>query len=257
MNRIGRLVRDVKAGGALLPTGILGVAWVVGPTIFGAGLLWYLGPVSTWLQDQGVFGWVIYVGVFALMSGLGFFPTTAQVVVGGWVFGFFGGISGALLGVAGGGALGFLIARTVSRSTLEDFIDRFQKAKLLRQTLLASGAPRTIFIVALFRMPPHFPFALSNLLISATGVPLRSFLVGSVLGMAPRLSLLAFASAAAAAGGSHDIQEFLREGPGWTVAIVGVVALAIALAILGEIGRRTLAKAVAKTGTEPSNLPLD
>lgn len=229
----------------LAPTGLLGVFWVAAPTVFGAGLLWYLGPVSEWLLAQPTAGWLLYVGIFALMSGLGFFPTTAQAVVGGWVFGFGWGYSGALLGVVGGAAIGYGIARFVSASKVVVFIDQFPKARIIREALILRGTPKTTLIVALFRMPPHFPFALSNLLLSATGVPLRSFIPGTLLGMAPRLGILAFAAAAAAAGGSRDLQDFITQGPGWWVAIAGVAALAITLSILGEIGRRALIVATA------------
>lgn len=239
----------------LAPTGLLGAFWVAAPTLFGAGLLWYLGPVSEWLRDQPVAGWLIYIAIFSVLSGVGILPTTAQVVVGAWVFGFAWGYAGALLGVMGGGTLGYAIARLVSASKVEHFIDRFEKARILRRTLVATGAPRTTVIVALFRMPPHFPFALSNLLLSAAGVPFRCFLPGSVLGMAPRLAVIAFISAAAAAGGSRDIQDFIAEGPGLWVALAGLAAMAIALGILGEFGRRALANATAKAKFGESPMP--
>ena len=232
----------------LAPAGILGAFWVLAPTVFGAALIWYLGDVAGWLKAQPVAGWAMYVAIFAIMSGVGCFPTTAQTVVGAWVFGFGWGLAGALTGVVGGAAIGFGIARFVSASKVEEFIDRFPKARLLRQALLSRGAPRTTFVVALFRMPPHFPFALSNLLLSASGVPLRSFLAGTLIGMTPRLGVIAFVAAAAASGGSRDIQDFIRNGPGLWVAIAGVATLAIALAILGEIGRRALASATTPDG---------
>jgi len=225
----------------LAPTGVLGVAWVVAPTIGGAALIWYLGTAADWLRSWPVGGWLIYVVFFAAMSGLGILPTTAQSVVGAWVFGFAAGYGGALVGVAGGAALGYAIARAVSAERVERFIDRFPKARVLRGALLARGSPKTLIVVAVFRMPPHFPFALSNLLLSATGVPFRSFLPGSVLGMAPRLGVIAFASAAAAASGARDLQEFITRGPGLWVAVSGFVALAVALLLLGELGRRALA----------------
>lgn len=234
----------------LAPTGLLGAFWVLAPTVFGAGLLWYLGSVAEWLHGQPTAGWVIYVGIFAVMSGLGFFPTTAQSVVGAWVFGFAWGLAGALLGVVGGAAIGFAIARMVSASNVEEFIDRFPKARLLREALIARGAPQTTLVVALFRMPPHFPFALSNLLLSASGVPLRSFLSGTLLGMAPRLGVISFFAAAAASGGSRDIQDFIRNGPGIWVAVGGLAVLAVALGLLGEIGRRALANATDRAAVE-------
>jgi uncharacterized membrane protein YdjX (TVP38/TMEM64 family) len=234
----------------LAPTGLLGAFWVLAPTVFGAGLLWYLGTAAEWLHAQPTAGWFIYITIFAVMSGLGFFPTTAQSVVGGWVFGFGWGLSGALMGVLGGATIGFVIARMVSAYKVEEFIDRFPKARLLRKTLLTRGAPKTTLVVALFRMPPHFPFALSNLLLSASGVPLKSFLVGTLLGMAPRLGVLSFFAAAAASGGSRDIQDFIKNGPGIWVALGGVAVLAVALAILGEIGRRALASATAQESSD-------
>lgn len=229
----------------LAPTGLLAAFWIIAPTICGAGLIWYLGTAVDWLRAQPAAGWVIYVSIFAVMSGLGFFPTTAQSVVGGWVFGFGWGLAGALMGVVGGAGIGFAIARMVSARKVEVFIDQFPKARILREALIMRGTTRTTLLVALFRMPPNFPFALSNLLLSASGVPVKSFLAGTFIGMMPRLAVITFAAAAAASSGARDLQDFIKNGPGLWVAVAGIAAMVAALSVLGEIGRRALANAAA------------
>ena len=70
--------------------GILALAWVTLPALFGFWLLAEIGNVSDWFDrweiDHGlVISLLVYVAVFALSSGLGLLPTYAQAFLGGWV----------------------------------------------------------------------------------------------------------------------------------------------------------------------------
>jgi uncharacterized membrane protein YdjX (TVP38/TMEM64 family) len=229
---------------ALGPASLLGLAWTAAPAVCGTLLLAGIGPVSEWLLYHRPLGLALYTAVFVLGAGLGFLPTYAQSILGGWVFGVAAGLPAALLGFTGGGALGYAIARRVSKDRVEELIARKEKARAIRDALVGRGPGRTLLVVVLLRLPPNSPFALTNLVMAATGVPLPAFVAGTFLGMLPRTAVAVALAAAAASTGAEDIQTFVRHrGP--FLLIAGVVGGMAVLGVLGAIARRALRRVAA------------
>jgi uncharacterized membrane protein YdjX (TVP38/TMEM64 family) len=224
---------------ALGPTGLLGVAWTAAPAVCGTLLLVGLAPVSEWLLYHRSLGLALYVAVFVLAGGFGLLPTYAQSILGGWVFGVAVGLPAALVGFTGGGLLGYQVARLVSKDNVEELIERNPRARAIREALVGRGPWRTLLVVALLRLPPNSPFALTNLVMATTGVPLPAFVGGTLLGMLPRTAVAVALAAAASATGAEDIQTFVRhQGPGLLVA--GIVGGMAVLGVVGVIARRAL-----------------
>jgi uncharacterized membrane protein YdjX (TVP38/TMEM64 family) len=202
-------------------------------------LLASLAPVSEWLLYHRPVGLALYTVGFVLGAGLGLLPTYAQSILGGWVFGVAAGLPAALLGFTGGGWLGYAVARRVSKDRVETLIDRNEKARAIREALVGRGALRTFLVVVLLRLPPNSPFALTNLVMATTGVPLPAFLAGTALGMLPRTAVAVSLAAAASATGAEDIQTFVRHrGP--LLLVAGVVGGVAVLGVLGAIARQAL-----------------
>jgi uncharacterized membrane protein YdjX (TVP38/TMEM64 family) len=224
---------------ALGPTGLLGIAWTAAPAVCGTLLLAALGPLSEWLLYHRPLGLALYTVVFVLGAGLGFLPTYAQSILGGWVFGVGLGLPAALLGFTGGGLLGYRVARRVSRDRVLALIETNPKARAIRDALVGRSPWRTVLIVTLLRLPPNSPFALTNLVMATTGVPLPAFLAGTFLGMLPRTAVAVALAAAAASTGAEDIQTFVRHrGP--VLLLAGIVGGMAVLGVVGAIARRAL-----------------
>jgi uncharacterized membrane protein YdjX (TVP38/TMEM64 family) len=222
------------------PAGVLAIAWTVLPAILGITMLVQLGPISEWLHDQGTAGIAIYIGTFAITAGFGVLPTYAQAILGGWVFGIGVGLVAALVGFTAAAAIGYGLARLVSGDRIQQLLLKHQKAKIIQQALIGRSSLRTFGIVTLIRIPPNSPFALTNLLIAACGVPLGLSLIGTAVGMLPRTAVaVAFASAAHDTGAS-DIQTFVKDGMGIWVLVGGIVTMLIVLIVIGSIGKRAL-----------------
>lgn len=230
------------------PAGLLGVLWATFPGICGILLLANIGPASDWLRSHGSAGLAVYIVVFIVSAGLGFLPTFAQAILGGWVFGVAQGLPAALAGFGGGALIGYAVSRTVARRRVERLIEVNVKARAVRDTLIGRGPWRTFGLVALLRVPPNSPFALTNLIMASTGVPLLQFLLGTIVGMIPRTAIAVTMAAAAAQTGAKDIQAFVKSGPGPAYLIGGLVALVIALAIIGRLANKAVEK-VARGGS--------
>lgn len=229
---------------SLGPTGLLGLVWTAAPAVFGTLLLAGLAPLSQWLLYHRPVGLLLYTVLFVLGAGVGFLPTYAQSILGGWVFGVGLGLPAALVGFAGGGLLGYQIARRVSKDRVEEEIDREPKARAIRDALVGRGPWRTLLVVVLLRLPPNSPFALTNLVMAATGVPRSTFLAGTVLGMLPRTAVAVALAAAASATGAEDIQTFVRHRGPWLLA-AGVVGGMAVLGVLGALARQALKRVTA------------
>jgi uncharacterized membrane protein YdjX (TVP38/TMEM64 family) len=221
------------------PTGLLALLWTIAPAVAGIALLGHMGQVSDWLLARPGTGLSIYVAVFIIAAGCGLLPTYAQAIVGGWVFGFMVGLPAALLGFTGAALLGYGISRCVSHDKVEQRINENAKARAVRDALVGHGPWRTFFIVALLRLPPNSPFALTNLAMASTGVALVPYVAGTFFGMLPRTAVAIF-FAAMASREAYDIQEFLSEGPGPIVLIAGLVVLFIVLGVIGVIANQAL-----------------
>jgi len=227
-----------KRSKRLIATSALAILWGTTPPLWGFVLLAYLGPFSEWLRADPDVGIVIFASIFVLAAGTGMLPTYAQAILGGWAFGFWAGFGASIVGFVGGAFIGWCIARLVAGRGVEAWLDSKPKARIVREALVNEGYWRTLLIVTLLRLPPNSPFALSNLAMSASGVRLWPYLIGTAFGMAPRTAIACWI---AAEGASHaeDLQSLIRE-KGWGMAIVGVVIMAVCLGIIGAIGRAAL-----------------
>jgi uncharacterized membrane protein YdjX (TVP38/TMEM64 family) len=79
---------------------------------------------------------------------------------------------------------------------------------------------------------------------ATTGVPLPSFLAGTLLGMLPRTAVAVALAAAASSTGAEDIQTFVRHRGPWLLA-AGVMGGMAVLGALGMIARRALRRVTA------------
>jgi uncharacterized membrane protein YdjX (TVP38/TMEM64 family) len=231
-------------------TGALGLAWTAAPAICGTVLLVHIGTVSDWLLVHPRTGLAAYVIVFVIAAGIGLLPTYAQSVLGGWVFGVWLALPAALIGFTGGAMIGYGIAGRVSQHRIEEMIERHPKARVIRNALIGKGFWRTVGLVSLWRLPINSPFALTNLVMAATGVNFAAFVLGTVIGMIPRTAVAVILAASAAQTGAKDIQEFAGERGLWLL-IGGIVAMLAVLLIISAIAKRAIDRM--KVGTEKSH----
>jgi uncharacterized membrane protein YdjX (TVP38/TMEM64 family) len=222
------------------PAGLLALFWLAAPGIAGLCLLYQLGAAAEWLRARGDVALVVYAAIFLVTSGIGLLPTTAQAVLGGWVFGPGKALLAASAAFGGAALLGLLITRTVAGKRVENFLNTKREARAIRDALIGRGFLQTTAIVALLRLPPQSPFAFTNLVMVSTGVAAAPFLLGTILGMVPRTLVVMLFASAAAQTGAEDIQTFVKDGPGWPIAAGGLAIMAGALTAIGAIARRAL-----------------
>jgi uncharacterized membrane protein YdjX (TVP38/TMEM64 family) len=177
------------------PVGPLAALALVAPPISGLLLLGTMHELGPWLREHQAFGLVMYLTAFAVLGGLALLPTYAQSVLGGWAFGFGPGLAAVLAGFAGAALVGYAIAARVSGDRLEQILAETPRWHGVYRVLLRRSFWRALTILTLVRLPPSSPFAATNVALSAMRAPIVPFVLGTVLGLAPRASAVVYAGA--------------------------------------------------------------
>lgn len=229
------------------PAAVLGAVWLFAPAIGGVVLLFNMKPASEWLNAHQEIGPLIYVAIFIVTAGFGFLPTYAQAVLGGFAFGWWG-VPAALAGFAGASCIGRLIATSVSGDRVEQEINRNRKAMAVREALIGHGFWKALGMVTLVRIPPNSPFALTNGVLSTTGVGWVPYVIGTALGMLPRT--------AAAVYIGMQVQDWSSgvPKPKWML-IAGIVLTVIAIIVIGTIANKAIHKVTGGSNGESAKDP--
>jgi uncharacterized membrane protein YdjX (TVP38/TMEM64 family) len=178
----------------------------------------------TWLRENPGPGLPLYTLAFWVV-GICFVPTNAYSTLGGWCFGFGPGFVAAMLGYVGASLISYTIMLRVSRGHVLALVREYPKLDAVRRALLESSPLRTQFIVALLRISPASPFAISNFALASSGVSWRDFLVGTAIGMVPRTLAVVYVASTLVSLDFKDAKEWWMVAPGFaaTAAVFGII----------------------------------
>lgn len=215
----------------------LAIVSLVLPPIGAALLLGYLSRIGPWLQGLGLEGVAIYVVGFAVLGGFALLPTYAPALLGGWAFGDLIGIPAALTGFVTASAINYAWAHRWSVAHAAQVLAERPHWLAIRNALVGRSWWKTLLVVALVRVPPNSPFALSNAALAAARVPVGAYLLGTLVGLAPR-------TAVAVKAGSHlsTLDFSTRDAFGSAAIAIGLAV--VVLGILGWLARRALDSAI-------------
>jgi uncharacterized membrane protein YdjX (TVP38/TMEM64 family) len=135
---------------------------------------------AQWIKDLVWKGMFLYGSLYFLL-GIFSLPASLITISAGFLFGFFPGVLIANLGSTLGAAVMFILGRFLFR----DFVERqVEKSGFLKNfdTLMEK---RGLKIVLLARLAIFMPYGILNYAFSATKIPLRTFVLGSMIGMLP------------------------------------------------------------------------
>lgn len=215
----------------------LAIVSLVLPPLGAALLIGYLSRIGPWLQQHGSRGVAIYVLGFGVFGGFALLPTYAPAILGGWAFGDRVGIPAALAGFVLASAVNYAWAQRVSATHAARLLAEHPRWMAVRDALVGRSWWKTLLVVSLVRVPPNSPFALSNGALAAARVPLGAYLLGTLIGLAPR-------TAVAVKAGSHlsSLDFSRRDALGSVVVTIGISI--VVLAALGWLARRALSAAL-------------
>jgi uncharacterized membrane protein YdjX (TVP38/TMEM64 family) len=196
-------------------------------------LLSTLTSFGPWLRDHGVLGMLFFLLVIGLLLGISFVPTYTSAILAGWAFGFWVGWPLALATLTVASLLARMLGTWVARDRVMAIIREKPSLYAVHQALLGAPTGKTALVVTLLRVSPMSPFALTNFAFSAAQVPLGAYLFGTVVGLAPRTALAAYAAA--------GVEQLMFKQVGdRTTVIVGIAVTVVAFGIVGFLAKRAL-----------------
>lgn len=210
------------------------------PPLGGFLLLAALTTSGAWLRDHPEIGWLVYAAGAALLIGFSFVPTFSCAIIAGWAFGFLTGWAVSIVAVTAGAVLAYAIGRGIAKDRVVELVREHPRLDAVHRALLARRAGETLLVVVLVRLPPAAPFGLTNFLLAAARVPLPDYIIGTLLGVIPRLALTAFVGAAL------DQLRFDNVMDRWMIVAGAVVSLGAVVA-LGAMAGRALKRVAART----------
>lgn len=144
---------------------------------------------QSYLSEHATVSVLVYVAIYTLFVSLSLPCGLVLTTAGGLLFGWLTGALAAVVGATLGATIVFLIARTAVGDSLSNRAGPWL-AKL------SQGFQKDALSYMLFlRLVPAFPFWFVNIAPAVLGVPLKTFVLGTLIGILP--ATFAFASAGA------------------------------------------------------------
>jgi len=175
--------------------------------------------------------WVLWAFVAGSSA---MFPVTALVAATAMAFPPWQGFGYALAGVLSGAAATYGLGRMAGRNTVRRLAGR--RLNRLSRRLARQG----VVAVTLVRLVPLAPFSVVNMVAGASRIGLRTFLAGTMLGMAPGVAMLTILAGRIRAAAAD---------PNWLTMTLAGVVLAVFGAAAWYLRRR-----LRRHGVEPDEL---
>ena len=144
------------------------------------------GRMSTFLSaySQSVWGPPFAIAAF-VVGGLVVFPVLVLIAATAAALGPWLGFVTAMTGVSLSAFVLFAIGRALGRERLQRLLGR--RTARIQERVVGKG----ILAVVVIRIIPIAPFSVVNVVAGASTLPLRDFLVGTLLGMTPGILAMA------------------------------------------------------------------
>jgi phospholipase D1/2 len=202
----------IRVGTVLIVCAVVAVVWSLLPTA-----TWDLDAISAWMAPHRHVWYGLPVVVFAFVA-LAPVPVLLLIAATGIAFGPLLGPIYAMAGCLASGSVGFGIGRWLGLHRVEQLGG--ERVVRVTSTLRRNG---TLAVFFLRKIP--FPFTLANIIVGASTVTYRDFVVGTLLGMTGLVIGLA--------GFGYQLTMVLRSpSPATVVGAILIVSIPLTLAWL-------------------------
>lgn len=199
----------------------------------GLAALWWFLPVADWIkalqawvETQGVWGHVIFAGVYALAT-VALAPGAPLTLAAGLAFGL-AGFPTVVAGATLGAGLAFLSGRYLARGWVEKQVQGNKTFRAIDRAIEQEGWK----IVGLMRLSPLVPFNLQNYFFGVTKLGFWPYLVTTFFGIMPGTLLYVWIGSLGAAagtgfGGGGDPNATLLKWIAFGVGLAATVAVTV------------------------------
>ena len=135
--------------------------------------------LQAWVAAQPLLAALSFVAVYVLVASLAIPGALILSLFGGFLFGRWLGTLLVLVGATLGALIVFLVARSAFGEALR------RRAGPLGESLASGMRENAVEVLLFLRLVPVFPFFLVNLVAALFAVPVRVFLLTTLVGIAP------------------------------------------------------------------------
>src|SRR5690242_2540590 len=224
--------------------GLTAFALVMGwhRALFLPALLEHRAEVERFVSQHWIAAIATYVGLYIVVTALSLPCASFMTIFGGLVFGVVTGTVATVVGATAGATVIFLIAK----SALGGWLVRRAGGRIEK---VAEGFRADAFNYLLFlRLVPFFPFWLVNLVPALCGVPLRTFVIASALGMIPGTLAYAFFGA--------GLDSAIKAQNATLKLFAGLIALGV-LSLVPVVIKHCKAKRTSSERTSSERMPSE
>ena len=179
--------------------------------------------LSAFVAEQGVIAVTLYIAIYTLSVALSVPGVSILTIAGGLLFGQWFGSVYVVFGATLGAIAVFLIAKTAFGDAL-----RQRMGPGMRKMEVGFQENALSYLLVL-RLIPLFPFFLVNIVPAFLGVELRTYAIGTFIGIIPGSFVFATVGAGLASifdqNGEFSVTALLT--PEITIALVGLAVLAL------------------------------
>ncbi|WP_047043011.1 TVP38/TMEM64 family protein [Vibrio mexicanus] len=143
--------------------------------------------LQEWIAGFGVWGYAVFVLAF-VFACVFMLPGSAFTIVAGIVFGPVKGALLALFSATLGATVAFILARFIFRDTI---VKKFGDNPIFKKIDDGVAQNGSSFLI-LTRLVPVFPFSLQNYAYGITGLNLATYVIVSLITMAPGAFIFAY-----------------------------------------------------------------
>lgn len=181
MNR--KIKNFIEYTGGLRLTFLL-LLFAVLPSLSVSSIIYFLQDKGDWLLQKSWLPATIFYSIATILMAAALTPTTVVAIISGYFFGWWGlvGLSIAYLIAC---YFGLHFGAFIYHYFVGDRL--FQNKKL--QQFLSKLHDEEFLLIFFGKLSPVFPFAMMNIVFAALQVPIKNYLIASIIGASPRLFL--------------------------------------------------------------------
>jgi Uncharacterized conserved protein len=187
----------------------------------------------SWVEHYGPLSALAYIAIYIVMVAFSLPGGAVMTVTGGFLFGAVTGTLYSVIGAAIGATVLFLIARSALGEPLR------AKAGPSLKKMEAGFRENALNYLLVLRLVPLFPFFLVNLAPAFLGVPLRTYVIATFVGIIPGSFIFSLVGSGLGSifeqGKTFSIAGILT--PRIVAALVGLAVLALIPVIYKKVRR--------------------
>jgi len=173
--------------------------------------------LDEWRAARAYLSAAAFVAVYIIQTAFSLPGAAVLSLASGAIFGVLLGTLYVVTGATAGAVLGFLVSRTLLRDWVVEKFGRRMEG--IDRGLRENGFSYLLFL----RLGPAFPVFLVNLACGVTGLPLRTYAAGTLLGIIP--GSLVFVNAGASLAAIDSVSQVAGPRVLGSFALLGLFAL--------------------------------